>query len=217
MSVNSINAYHMSLTDFIATPAEEDENSPRSSLLTQSARNSAYAAYGADLLSGPGQEAMKRALEELQSRSGGPVTFERVREYRAELEKNFTLQVQGGLFLLGVTECDDFQLAATPEGEIEILSQEPALKEKLETLFAENPELKEQFLYIQALGNIERAGQSLSPRLRQQAALADLGAQAVNIFMEAASSKGAGYSSLLGNFNGAEGSMQFLLGANLTV
>jgi hypothetical protein len=91
------------------------------------------------------------------------------------------------------------------------------LKEKIQALLDGTKGLKEQFLFIQALGNIERARASLNPQSQLLGSMAELRTQAVDIFLDAASSQGFGYSSLLGNYNGSANSLQFLLGANYTI
>ncbi|MCL1889574.1 MAG: hypothetical protein FWF99_03605 [Desulfovibrionaceae bacterium] len=219
MSVQNINAYNMSLTDYLTPSKEKDENSVSGAdaLLSRSARNNALSAYGGNMLSGPGQAAMQRAVQELREAHGGPVTFAMVREYREEMENSFTLLMQASIYALGLEESADFFLSASPEGQIEVSSSDPILREMVTALFAENPELGEQFLYIQALGNIEKTSQAGTPLMAQQAARANLGMQSVDIFIQAAASQGFGYSSLLGLYDGSSGGLSYFLGANMTV
>ena len=216
MSIDAIKAYSMSLADFLTASAKEEDNSA-ASVLSKASKNSAYTAYGSNMHNGAGQAAMQRAVEELRARIGGPVTFDMVQDYRAEQEKGFSLLMQAGLYAQGVTESEDFYLVASPAGQISVNCADPVLKEKVFALLAENPELSEQFLFIQALGNVERSRQAGSTLSQQRETKANLGMQAVDIFMNAAAQQGVGYSSLLGAFEGGWDSAQFFMGANLTV
>ncbi|MDL2285732.1 hypothetical protein LJB93_03200 [Desulfovibrio sp. OttesenSCG-928-F07] len=219
MAVSSISAYNtqMSLTDYMLkdNTQKTEEESSASSNLSVAQRNNVFKSYGANANTGIGQKAMLRAVEELKEQTGGPVTFSMINEYRDQLEKEFTLSVQVGLTLMGVEESDDFRLLATADGEIEILCDDPELKEKIATLLEESEGMKDQFLYIQALGNIQRTQQTLGARSQMMSTKASLGADAMDIFLNSAATQGTGYSSLLGNFSG--GSAQYLLGANYTV
>ncbi len=217
MSVSSVSSYtNQTLTDYLVSDkSKTEENAENGAVLSHARRNSAYGAYGANAQTGAGLQAMLKAVEEIKAQTGGPVTFDMVKEYRGDLEKEFTAAVQMGLTLLGVEESDDFQLRATSAGEVEILCDDPELKSKIEQLFEKSEGLKDQFLYIQALGNIERTKQVLNPKSEMMATRAELGARAVDIFLNAAANSGVGYSSLLGNYS--DSSMQFMLGANFTV
>ncbi|MDR2503595.1 MAG: hypothetical protein LBD82_04320 [Deltaproteobacteria bacterium] len=217
MSIDSINAYSMSLTDFLTTSEKEAEDDSVASVLSKTSKNNAYAVYGGNMHTGAGQAAMLLAVEELRARTGGPVTFDMVRDYRAELEKEFSLLMQVGLYAQGITESEDFYLIASSEGNIDVNCVDPVLKEKVSALLAENPDLSEQFLFIQALGNVERSKQVGSTLQQQRETKANMGMQAVDIFLNAAVQQGMGYSSLLGAFEGNQDSAQFFLGANLTV
>jgi hypothetical protein len=212
MSISAIDAFNanFSLTSYLtAANREEEEESLAGSV---SRKNSLYSAYGANRYSGPGKAALERAVEELRAQ-GGAVTFERVKDYQKELEDEFVLLMQAGLALAGVEESEDFRLVADAGGNIDILCSDPALKEKVAALLEENDKLRERFLYIQALGNMGRAAQSLGSRQALENARADLASLALDIFINGASQ--TGYSPLLGDFSGAEPS--FILGANLTV
>ncbi|MCL1915837.1 MAG: hypothetical protein FWG17_03920 [Desulfovibrionaceae bacterium] len=219
MSVQNINANSASLTDYLLPSKEKDENSVSGAdaLLSRNARNNALSAYGGNMLSGPGQTAMQRAVQELRETQGGPVTFAMVREYREEMENSFTLLMQASIYALGLEESQDFFLSASQEGRIEVSSSDPILREMVTALLAENPKLGEQFLYIQALGNIEKTSQASTPLMARQSAKANLGMQSVDIFIKAAASQGFGYSSLLGLYDGSSGDLSYFLGANMTV
>lgn len=214
MSINALNSYASTatLTDYLRGSEEEEKASG-----LRAARNSAAAAYGGNAWSGPGVEAMRQAVTDLQASGSGPVTFAMLEAYQAELEEEFTALMQAGLYMRGLEESEDFQLLATPEGQISVSSRDEALKKEVEAMLEENPKLVDQFLYIQALGNIERTRRLTPPALLNQEARAGLSAQAVDIFAQAAAGQGMGYSPLLGNYSAEEGAMQFLLGANLVV
>jgi hypothetical protein len=185
-----------------------------------SAKN-AYSAYGANMYSGVGQNAMQRAIDELKQKNGGAVTFGMVKDYREELEKDFKTMIMGGLALLGFEETDEFRMIATPEGEIEILSDDEEVKAAMAFLLEESPKLKEQFLYLQALGNIERAKGAVSAQMQSRYAQAGLGSEAMDIllssgnFLGQAGGLGVGYSALMANYSMSD--IQYTLGANYLV
>lgn len=181
----------------------------------------AYAAYGANMYSGAGQSAMQRAINELKENNGGAVTFNMVKDYRNDLEEDFKTVMMAGLAAMGFKETDEFQMVATPEGEIEILSDDPEVKAAVAFLLEETPKLKEQFLYIQALGNIERAKGAMTTQAQMQYSQASLASDAVDLllnggnFLNQIGGLGIGYSALMANYSMND--IQYMLGANYLV
>lgn len=181
----------------------------------------AYSAYGSNMYSGVGQNAMQRAIEELKQKNGGAVTFSMIKDYREDMEKDFKTMIMAGLALLGFEETDEFQMVATPEGEIEIMSDDPEVKAGVAFLLEETPKLKEQLLYIQALGNIERAKGAVSSQIQLQHTQANLSSDAMDImlnggnFLNQVGSLGVGYSALMANYSMND--IQYMLGANYLV
>lgn len=224
MSISSIsnNLYYNYLTRADEN-SKADTGETASAMLggTSASAKTAYAAYGSNMYSGVGQSAMQRAIDELKEANGGKVTFGMVTDYRAELEEDFKKTMQLGLYAMGFEETEDFQMVASPEGKIEVLCDDAELKAAVEYMLQEMPELGEQFLYIQALGNIERAGSSMSSYAQTQQAVASLQADAMDIllnggnFLNQISSLGIGYSALMANYS--ESDIQYMLGANYLV
>lgn len=221
MNINPLGtgAYNTFINDKFSTKNETSETAD--AVLAKYSSKNPYAAYGSNMYSGVGQSAMQRAIEELKQKNGGAVTFSMVNDYRTEMENDFKTLMLGGLALMGFEETEDFTLRATSEGEIEIQSNDPEVKAAVAFLLEESPKLKEQFLYIQALGNIERSKGAVSSHMQMQQAQADLAADAMDImlnsgnFLNQASGLGLGYSSLMANFS--QGNMQAMLGANYLV
>jgi predicted unusual protein kinase regulating ubiquinone biosynthesis (AarF/ABC1/UbiB family) len=226
MSINSINqyTYGISLTDFLTGSTDEEEssklNSAGSGSSLSAVNKKAYAgAYGASMQSEAGMAVIKQALEEIEPDSSGRITFNMIKEHRAELEENFTTMVKAGLLVSGVDQNVEFQLISTPEGEMQVQCDNPEQKAQIESFFKTIPELKDQFLYIQALGNMERAQTSATAtthRLNAQATKAGLQSQAMETFFNDIFSSGMGYSSLLANFDSEE-TADYFVGANYFV
>jgi hypothetical protein len=226
MSINSINqyTYGMNLTDVLTTGNKNEENTELNSLSAGSSLSAVnkkkYGVYGASMQSETGMAAIKQALEEIEPDSSGRITFNMINEHRAELEENFTTTVKAGLLLSGADENVEFTMIATPEGEMQIQCSDPEQKARVEQFFAAIPELKDQFLYIQALGNMERAQSSATAtthRLNALATKAGLQSQAMETFFKDIFSSGMGYSSLLANFDSSEDTADYFVGANYFV
>ncbi|MDR1241426.1 MAG: hypothetical protein LBM00_01370 [Deltaproteobacteria bacterium] len=225
MSINSINqyTYGLTLTDFLSNGDGTDKNSRADSLgaagSLAAVNKKLYGAYGANMQSEAGMAAIQKALGEITPDGSGRITFKMINEHRAELEENFTTMVKAGLLLSGADENVEFQIIATPEGDMQIQCADPEQKTRIEQFFADVPELQEQFLYIQALGNMERARASATAsthRLNAQATEAGLQSQAMEVFFNDIFSSGVGYSSLLADFDSGE-SADYFVGANYFV
>jgi hypothetical protein len=225
MSVTSISqyTYGLSLADFLNGSDKTAENSSSGSLGSSSSLAAAskkiYETYGAGTQSASGMAAIRQALEEIEPDSSGRITFKMISEHRARLEEDFTALVKAGLLLDGVDEQVEFKLVATAEGDMQIQCADPEQQAKIEQFFKNVPELEEEFLYIQALGNMEKARASATAsthRLNAQAAKTGLQSQAMEIFFQDIFSSGLGYSSLLADFDSG-GNADYLVGANYFV
>lgn len=195
-------------------------------LLASTQNKRAQSAYGGGGVSSTiGQAALKRALSEMGA--SGKVTFSDIADYREQLELEFSATVRVDLAKLGVSLDTEFTLTMSPEGKVGVDCDDPVAKGVIEKYLADNSEVCEQFGYIQALSNLERARQSSAGsqaawqqiRNDKQA----LQAQAVEIFFDEALSSGSmSYGSLLASFAPAtEGdssaSTSFYAGLNFTV
>lgn len=195
-----------------------------SQLLSSMRSRRAQNAYGGSAASATGQAALNRALSEMQT-NGGKVTFKDIAEHREKLELEFSAQVRVDLAKLGVDLDTEFTLTMTPEGNIQVACDDPLAKETIQKYLSDNPEVCEQFGYIQALSNLERARQSPAGSM---AAWQEVGnakkeyqAQAVELFFSDALSTGMNYTSLLASFGASssstESSTSFYAGLDFTV
>ncbi len=190
-----------------------------SSAAARKAANSAYAGGGA--ASSEGQAALKRAIAELQGKVDGTLTFAKIAAYQKELEEEFTTKVRADLLTRGVDPSVDFTLKLSPEGRLEALCGNAAARDAIETYLGDKPEVVEDFIYIQALANLERARQSPAVSLWQglRDTKASIQAQAVEAFFSDALSSGMSYGSLTASFtgSGSGSSASFYAGINYTV
>lgn len=232
MSVNSVNqyTYGMTLADLLYKDktAAGDEladkyglNSATNQSSASNVNRTSYAnlgTYGA-IHSAEGIEAMKKAISEIQADGNGRVTFKMIQEYCAELEQNFEKGMRAAVSLAGVPEDVEFKLVANSKGEVEVQCDDPACKAIIEEVLKEIPALEDEFKYIQALKNADKAQSSATAsqhRLSLQATKAGLQQQAMEQFLTDVFSSGQiGYSSLLADF-GTEGT-DYFMGANYFV
>ncbi len=224
--VSAVNGYgmNMSLIDLLKGTSDSASSALSSpsklkSGTTSGKASGGYGSYGSNMLSGPGKAAMERAISEIQGDAGGRVTFKDIVAHREKLQGEFSAALSAGLLLSGVDPEVEFSLIATPNGEIQVISDHPD-KAKIEDFFKESPKMAEQFLYIQALGNLERANQGSGAGVRNWQDMgstkAELQAQAMDIFFSVTGDSGMGYSSLMADFS--DGAVnQYMLGANYTV
>lgn len=223
MSVNSINGSSQLYYNYLTNSETGSANETADAMLTntRSAKNNAYSAYGANMYSGIGQSAMQRAIDELKEKNGGSVTFGMIADYREQMEEDFKTIITAGLAMLGFEETDDFQMIATAEGEIEVMSDDPEVKAAVNFLLEDSAKLKEQFLYMQALGNIERAKGVVSSQMQLQYTQASLASDAMDIllnggnFLEQVGSLGVGYSSLMASYSQSD--IEYMMGTNYLV
>ncbi len=208
----------LSLADLLAEAREEnsilDTSATAASaerLLAEkaSSRKRAKGAYESiSPVSGIGQAALSRALSEMGA-LGGKVTFSDIAVYGKKLEESFSAQVRLDLAKLDVPPDKEFTLTMTSEGRIQVDCDSQADKEKIQRYLESNPKICEQFGYIQALANLDRARQSpaahsLAWRQMKNAG-AELQTQAVEAFFSASLSSGMNYGSLLASFGSLSG------------
>lgn len=161
-------------------------------------------AYGISASSGVGQAALNRALSEMGN-SGSRVTFKDIANYQKELETRFSASLRMDLYEQGVDMNTEFSLNMSSEGEIEVLCNDPVAKEKIINYLKDNPEVCEDFGYIQALANLDRARKGpagasmLMDSIVQSKKAIQL--EAVNTFFDEALSSGMKYSSLMASFS----------------
>lgn len=224
MAISSVNSNTLYYTYLNNSDSNDTSGSVADAVLAKvgNAKNSAYSAYASNMYSGEGQAAMLKAIEAIQEENGGgKVTAKMVTEYREQLESEFETTIQAGLALLGFEETAEFQMTATTDGKVAVLCDDPEVKAAVEFLMSESPKLSEHFLYIQALGNIERAQGTLSAKSQLQNSQTSLAADAVDLLLGGSdllsqlSSLGVGYSTLSANYS--ESQIQYILGANYTV
>lgn len=180
----------------------------------------AQSAYGAGITSSIGQAALKRALAEMGA-SNGKVTFDDIAKYQKELESTFSATTRVELAKLGVSPSTEFTLNISPEGKISVACDDQVAKEKIEKYLSDNPKVCEQFGYIQALANLDRAKQSPVGTAAGWQALKNtkmtLQAQAVEMFFGAAMDAGMNFSSTLASFGEDSETASYYTGVDYTV
>ncbi len=213
MSVNGINNFAgaPTLLDYMDTPeegfeptrlaaADKAKTPPKA---TSSSKKNAYSTGG--LFSEHGQATLKRALQEMQGKAGGKVTFTKIAAHQKDLETEFTLSTRIALAEKGVDLDTPFTLTLDGEGKINVDCNDALAKETIEKYLKDNPKVIEQFSYIQSLANLDRARQSSAiqgwPQMKDMKAT--LQSEAIETFFNAALQSNMGYSPLMANF--AEG------------
>lgn len=160
--------------------------------------------YGTGLSSAVGQAALKRALSEMGV-AGGKVTFADIAEYQKKLEAEFSESFREAVEELGVSPDTKFTLNISSEGKISVDCSDAIAKDKIEKYLEDNPKVREQFSYIQALANLDRAKQSpaaSSPTWRDMTNVKkSIQAEAVQLFFSDALSSGMNFSSMLASFS----------------
>lgn len=213
MSVSSVGYGNtMSLVDFLQQSQQDESITGSSTALGNSNRllaknNRAQSAYGGgSAVSSVGQAALNRALSEMNP-EGGTVTFKDIAAYREQLETEFSLLMRASLAKLGVSLETGFSLTMDANGQVDVNCDDPAARETIRAFLEENPEVCNQFGYIQALSNLERAKQGAAGVSSTWSELANskkgYQSQAVEAFFSDALNSGMNYSSLLANFGAA--------------
>lgn len=223
----------LSLVDLLQQ-AQEDTDSILDSSVTLSTSKSllasksskAQSAYGSvGATSSLGQAAIGRALSEMNI-SGKSVTFKDIAAYREQLEQEFSLSLRADLLGKGVSLDTEFSLTMDANGKVDVNCDDALAKETIRTYLAKNPDACDQFGYIQALSNLERARQSPAGASTAWSEFCNskkaCQAQAVEAFFSDAIDSGMNYASLLASFNPVTGtdasqSTSFYSGLNFTV
>jgi hypothetical protein len=184
----------------------------------RSASQRAKEAYGGAGLASPVvRAAVQRAMQELGARGGDRVTFKEIAQYREEAEEEFSLRVRLELNDLGLPPETAYTLRLSSEGSISVACDDPAARDLINRYLAESPETCEQFGYIQALTNVDKAGRNpaaISASLHE--AKASLRASVVEAFSAGALDAGLlDYASILADFQPSE--VRFYTGLSRTV
>ncbi|MDL2317011.1 hypothetical protein LJC59_08070 [Desulfovibrio sp. OttesenSCG-928-A18] len=222
-------AASLSLVDFLNKKDQAESSILDSSttmasselLLSNSQNKRAQSAYGTGLTSSAGQAALKKALEEMGANER-TVTLSEIRRYREQLEEEFSANLRGELKALGVGEDVEFSVSIDTEGKVKVTCDDALAKEKIERYFVDNPGASEQFGYIQALSNLNRAQRSPAAASQSWSAIANgnnpLSAAHLEAFFCDALGSGMGYSSLLASFgSNASSAASFYTGLDFTV
>ena len=198
-------------TSYTASNADKLLNDSRTAKRAQNA-------YGSGGLSSSiGQAALKRALSEMGA-SGGKVTFADIAAYQKELEASFSVSVRVELAKLGVSPETEFTMNISAEGAISVDCDDQVAKEKIEKYLSDNPKVCEQFGYIQALANLDRATQSPAALRRDvKNTKVALQSEAIEAFFGAAMSSGMNFSGMLASFGAGEDSASYYTGVDYTV
>lgn len=230
----STNSSSLTLTDFLSAGTKEKDSildtsttaASTEQMQVQATNRKAKNAYGASPTSGVGQAALKKALAEMGA-SGNRTTFSDIAAYREGLETELSALMRIDLYEAGVSLDTEFSLNMTAEGEIQVLCNDPIAKERIQDYLAANPDVCEQFGYVQALSNLERAKQSPASASMAMGNFAstkkEIQLQSVEAFFDEALSSGMSYSALMANFNpvssteDASGSVSFYTGISYTV
>ena len=166
-----------------------------------------------------GKAALNRALKEMQGMVDGPITFDKIYEYRDYLETKFTVETKVEMTKRGVDPEQEFTIVMGADGDISVACDDPATKEAVLQYLKETPEACEEFGYIQALGNLQRAQQTAAwPSVQvTKATLVNSAIEAM--FDETLSSGAMVFSSLTAQFSGLgeHNSASFYTGVNFAV
>jgi hypothetical protein len=236
-SISSIysSANTLSLAAMLSQTAEEQSSildtsstaaSAQQTIDTASAAKKAKSAYGLSATSGLGQQALKRALAEMNPYDT-PITFADIAAYQKELEEDFTMRMRLAMQEEGVAMSIPFTLTMSQDGMIGVQCDDPVAKTKVQGYLDENPDACEQFGYIQALANLDRARQgpasALSAWQNARADMAQMRSEAVETFFSDALSTGMSYSSLTASFGALDadgmipGSASYYAGISYTI
>ena len=165
------------------------------------------------------QAALKKALAALQSQGEEFISFSKIAAYQKDLEESLSTSMRMDLFELGLPLETGFTMKMSSDGKISVDCEDPAAKAMIEKYLSDNPKVCEQFGYIQALANVERARQSpYTMGTAMSDAKAQLQASAVEAFMAGALGSGLmNYSDMLASFDGSGGNAKFYAGLSFKV
>jgi hypothetical protein len=154
MAINGITGYspQMALTELLAN---KKENNAEAGGLLSSAAGSGSSSIASYMLNN--SEALKGVFDEISKLTGGPVTFTALREYQAELQRQFNEAIREDLLLIGVPADTEFTLASDGQGGIRVLCGDAESRARIEAYFEVNPEMADVFNRLQTLSNLDKA------------------------------------------------------------
>ena len=211
----------ISLVDILAEEREAaaSDSTEQKVQTAAAAARKGKSAYAASASQSTGQAALSRALDALSKEKGGKITFADIADYQKDLQDEFSAKVRLGLIEKGLPKETDFTLRLAGDGSIEVVTKDPKAKELIQDFLKENPEACEDFGYIQALANFEKARKS--PMADQWQALRDtkaaIQASAVSLFFSQAQDAGMNYASLMADFSQSQETAGFFTGVDYTV
>ena len=150
--------------------------------------------------------------------SGGKVTFADIAAYQKQLETTFSVELRVALAAKGVSPETEFTLNISSDGVVSVNCDDPVAKEKIEKYLEDNPKVCEQFGYIQALANLDRARQSpAAVRQDMRNTKAELQASAIESFFGNALSSGMNFSAMLASFGAGGNEASYYTGVDYLV
>ena len=158
MAVSGISAYsaQMGLSELlVGRKNSSSENNTEMAGVIAPAAASGSSSVSNYILSN--SEELKIIFDEIAKLSGGLVTFTAVREYQAELQRQFNRAVREDLLAMGVLEDTEFTLASDGKGGIAVLCGSAESGAAIEFYFEKNPEMVKAFNKLQTLSNLDKA------------------------------------------------------------
>lgn len=205
------------LTDYLSETGTQESGSAQTPARTAKRNMQSYANAG--ITSDIGKAALNRALSEMQGKVDGTITFDKIYEYQKYLEAKFTVELKMEMTSRGVDPDQEFTIAIDTEGAISVECDDPDTKQAVQEYLDKNPKVCEEFGYIQALGNLQRAQQSsVWPGLRN--VKSEIVASAIEaMFDETLASGTMDFAALTAKFNGSgtNNDAQFYTGLSFTV
>jgi hypothetical protein len=198
---------------------EETTASAQNLFSSGSASGRAKGVYGGSSLASPvAQAAVQRAMEELRAQGKDRVSFSEIAQYRQQMEEEFSLRVRLDLHDRGPPPETSYTLHLSSEGTVSVACDDPWAKDLINRYLSESPQTCEQFGYIQALANVDRARQSpaaISASLRD--AKVELQTSVVAAFTSEALNSGLmDYAAILADFQ-SSAATRFYTGLSYTV
>ena len=133
----------------------------------------------------------------------------------------FSIATRMDLAEFGVSPDTEFTMNISANGNISVQCNDPLAKEKIEKYLIENPDVCEQFGYIQALANLDRAKQSPAGAYpawqNMRNTKLSIQAEAVEMFFGDALNSGMNFSSMLASFGVGGGSAKYYAGVDYKV
>ncbi len=226
MSISPLTYAAPSLVDYLSedsassldnTEAGSENTAIRNATAQAKKAKSTYQSGGAG--SPLGQAALQRAISEMQGHYEGKLTFDKIAEYKKDLEEQFAATVRIEMAKRGVDPATEFSLHMDKNGLIEVHCDDPAAKQNIQAYLKETPKVCEQFGYIQALANLDRAVQSPSGSSWQNLrdVKAELQASALESFFGASLQGNMSYAGITAGFSGEETAVAFYAGINYKV